>query len=168
MTSPSMKTPLVLIVDDNRKNLKLARDVLRAAGFRTLEAERAADAIALAAEHVPDVILMDRRLPDMDGGEAARSLSRDARTAAIPVVALSAGQLDARVAPRGRVRRLPREADQHRSVPGAGARLLHAARELTEPRVCQHPLRMQASTVSRSSLTPYRPSRRARRSEPIL
>lgn len=89
-----MKTPLVLIVDDNRKNLKLARDVLRAAGFRTLEAERAADAIALAAKHVPDVILMDRRLPDMDGGEAARSLSRDARTAAIPVVALSAGQLD--------------------------------------------------------------------------
>jgi two-component system, cell cycle response regulator DivK len=89
-----MKSPLVLIVDDNHKNLKLAGDVLRAAGFRTLEAGRAAEGIALAATHVPDVILMDRRLPDMDGGEAARSLSRDARTAAIPVVALSASRLD--------------------------------------------------------------------------
>ena len=59
--------PLVLIVDDNAKNLKLARDVLRAAGFRTLEAETGAEGIALAVEHVPDVILMDLRLPDMDG-----------------------------------------------------------------------------------------------------
>ena len=66
--------PLVLIVDDNEKNLKLARDVLRAAGFRTLEAETGAEGIALAAEHVPDVILMDLRLPDMDGADAARTL----------------------------------------------------------------------------------------------
>ncbi len=47
--------PLVLIVDDNEKNLKLARDVLQAAGFRTLEAETGAEGIALAAEHLPDV-----------------------------------------------------------------------------------------------------------------
>jgi two-component system cell cycle response regulator DivK len=59
--------PLVLIVDDNEKNLKLARDVLRAAGFGTLEAANGAEGIALAAEHLPDVILMDLRLPDMDG-----------------------------------------------------------------------------------------------------
>ena len=65
--------PLVLIVDDNEKNLKLARDVLQAAGFRTLEAETGAEGIALAAEHLPDVILMDLRLPDMDGADAARS-----------------------------------------------------------------------------------------------
>jgi two-component system cell cycle response regulator DivK len=84
----------VLIVDDNRKNLKLVRDVLRVAGFETIEAETGAEGIALAAEHVPDVILMDLRLPDMDGTEAARALGSDARTASIPVVALSALRLD--------------------------------------------------------------------------
>jgi two-component system cell cycle response regulator DivK len=81
--------PLVLIVDDNETNLKLARDVLRAAGFGTLEAANGAEGIALAAEHLPDVILMDLRLPDMDGTEAARRLGGGPQTAAIPVVALS-------------------------------------------------------------------------------
>ena len=84
---------LVLIVDDSPRNLKLARDVLRAAGFRTLEAETAAEGITIAAEYVPDVILMDLRLPDMDGMEAARRLAAGERTARIPVVALSAGAL---------------------------------------------------------------------------
>ena len=81
--------PLVLIVDDYEQNRKLARDVLRAAGFRTLEAASGAEAIALAGAHLPDVVLMDLRLPDMDGTEAARKLGADAWTAAIPVVALS-------------------------------------------------------------------------------
>jgi CheY-like chemotaxis protein len=81
---------LVLIVDDNEKNRKLAGDVLSAAGFQTLGAATGADAIALAAEHLPDVILMDLRLPDMDGTDAARTLRKGARTARIPVVALSA------------------------------------------------------------------------------
>ena len=81
---------LVLIVDDDARNLKLARDVLLAAGFRTLVAGRGTEAVALGAEHLPDVILMDIRLPDMDGIEAARILANGARTAAIPVVALSA------------------------------------------------------------------------------
>ena len=85
-----LESRLVLIVDDHARNLKLARDVLLAAGFRTLVARNAAEAIALAAEHLPDVILMDLRLPDMDGAEAARILADGARTAAIPVVALSA------------------------------------------------------------------------------
>jgi two-component system cell cycle response regulator DivK len=81
--------PLVLIVDDNARNLKLARDVLRAAAFRTLEAATGAEGIALAGEHLPDVVLMDLRLPDMDGTEAARRLAEGERTAAIPVVALT-------------------------------------------------------------------------------
>ena len=84
------ETPLVLIVDDDARNLKLARDVLVAAGFRTLVAGNGTEALALAAEHRPDVILMDLRLPDMDGTEAARILADGALTAAIPVVALSA------------------------------------------------------------------------------
>jgi two-component system cell cycle response regulator DivK len=79
-----------LIVDDNPMNLKLARDLLRASGFRTLEAESGARAIALATEHLPDVILMDLRLPDMHGTDAARTLADRTQTARIPIVALSA------------------------------------------------------------------------------
>lgn len=86
--------PVILIVDDNGKNRKLAREVLGAAGFRTLEAETASDGIALAASHVPDVILMDLRLPDLNGADAARALARDERTARIPVVAMSALPID--------------------------------------------------------------------------
>jgi len=84
-----MPNELVLIVDDNEKNVKLARDVLRFAGFRTLEAGTAGDGISLAAEHLPDVILMDIRLPDMDGMTAVRKLKDDPRTAGIPVVAVT-------------------------------------------------------------------------------
>ena len=84
-----MAEPLVLIVDDNEKNLRLARDVLRFSGFRTLEAASGGDAVALAGEHLPDVILMDIRLPDMDGTDAARRLKSDPLTAPIPVVALT-------------------------------------------------------------------------------
>jgi two-component system cell cycle response regulator DivK len=80
---------LVLIVDDNEKNLRLARDVLRASGFRTVEAATGEEAIAVAAEQLPDVILMDIRLPDIDGTEAAARLKREPRTAAIPIVALT-------------------------------------------------------------------------------
>lgn len=88
------ESPLVLIVDDNEQNRKLARDVLRAAGFRTLEAASGAEGIALAAEHLPDVVLMDVQLPDMNGTDAARKLSEGTLTARIPIVALSALQLD--------------------------------------------------------------------------
>jgi two-component system cell cycle response regulator DivK len=87
--------PLVLIVDDNDRNRKLAGDVLRAARFRTLEAPTATEGIALASAHLPDLILMDLRLPDLDGMEAARRLRSDPRTSGIPVVALSALPMDA-------------------------------------------------------------------------
>jgi two-component system cell cycle response regulator DivK len=80
---------LVLIVDDNAKNVKLARDVLRFAGFRTLEAGTGGKGISLAGEHLPDVVLMDIRLPDIDGTDAVRVLKGNARTAQIPVVALT-------------------------------------------------------------------------------
>jgi two-component system cell cycle response regulator DivK len=82
--------PLVLIVDDNDKNRKLARDVLRAAGLRTLEASRGDEAISVATHNRPDVILLDLRLPDMNGTDVARELRRGPGTARIPVVALSA------------------------------------------------------------------------------
>ena len=88
------RRPLVLIVDDNEKNLKLARDVLRATGFGTLEAASGAEGIALAGKHLPDVILMDIRLPDMHGTDAAQRLAAEARTASIPIVALSSLPLE--------------------------------------------------------------------------
>jgi len=93
--TPHPLDPVVLIVDDNKKNLKLAGDVLRAAGFRTLDAGSGAEAIALAGEHVPDLVLLDLRLPDMDGAEVAGELRAGARTRGIPVVALSALRLTA-------------------------------------------------------------------------
>lgn len=98
MTSPSPKAgsgrsadvPLVLIVDDNEKNLKLARDVLQAAGLRTLEASTGDEAIAVATDHRPDIVLLDLRLPDMNGTEVALELRRGPVTGRIPIVALSA------------------------------------------------------------------------------
>ncbi len=81
---------LVLIVDDNELNAKLARDVLERAGMQTLWAPNAALGLELAREHRPDLVLMDLRLPDLDGAEAVRRLASDERTSTIPVVALSA------------------------------------------------------------------------------
>ena len=80
---------LVLIVDDNEKNVKLVRDLLRFAGFRTLEALTAAAGVSMAAEHLPHVVLMVIRLPDMSGSDALRLLKSAGATAAIPVVALT-------------------------------------------------------------------------------
>jgi two-component system cell cycle response regulator DivK len=80
----------VLIVDDSDRNRKLARDVLRAGGLRTIEAADGHEAVALAAESLPDVILLDLRLPDIDGREVARTLRDGVQTWHIPVVALSA------------------------------------------------------------------------------
>jgi two-component system cell cycle response regulator DivK len=84
----------VLVVDDNAMNRKLACDVLEAAGFRTVEAATGAEAIALASDHVPDVILMDIRLPGMDGVVATQRLKAKEQTAMIPVVAMSATPLE--------------------------------------------------------------------------
>lgn len=90
----SVSDALVLVVDDDVRNRKLVCDVLLAAGFRTIVAETGQEAVALTAEHLPDVILMDLSLPDMDGTEAARILRDEARTAVIPVVLLSSISLE--------------------------------------------------------------------------
>ena len=85
---------LVLIVDDSERNARLVRDVLEHAGMRTLTATTALEGLLLARAHRPDVVLMDLRLPDLDGREAKRRLAGDERTARIPVVALSALRAD--------------------------------------------------------------------------
>jgi two-component system cell cycle response regulator DivK len=80
----------VLIVEDNEKNMKLVRDVLLAIGYSPLEASSGEQALALAAEQAPALVLMDIQLPDMDGGEALQRLRSDDRTSGIPVLALTA------------------------------------------------------------------------------
>ena len=85
---------LILIVEDNEKNLKLARDVLRFHGFRTVEATTGEDALLMAREHRPDLVLMDIALPGIDGVEAARQIRAAPDTAAIPIVALTASVMD--------------------------------------------------------------------------
>jgi two-component system cell cycle response regulator DivK len=80
----------VLVVEDNEKSMKLFRDALCASGYRTLAAGTGGLAIELAVEHGPDLVLMDIRLPDLDGVEVLTRLRADERTASIPVLALTA------------------------------------------------------------------------------
>jgi len=80
----------VLIIDDNGNNLMLEKDLLELAGFEVFEAENAADGIAIARKEKPDVIIMDVRLPDMRGTEAARILRKDKETSFIPIVFVTA------------------------------------------------------------------------------
>lgn len=90
-----MADELILIIEDNPKNLKLARDVLEFHGFRTLAADNATEGILLAESQRPAVILMDIQLPDLDGVSALRRLRQLPETATIPVVALTAFAMDA-------------------------------------------------------------------------
>jgi len=80
----------VLIVEDNEKNMKLVRDVLQAKGYGTLEAVSGEAAVQLAGQHQPDLVLMDIQLPGISGIEAFKRLRADAKTARIPVAALTA------------------------------------------------------------------------------
>jgi two-component system cell cycle response regulator DivK len=89
-----MSGATILVVEDNQRNMKLVRDVLEATGYRTLEATTGERAVELAAEHEPDLVLMDIRLPDIDGVETLRRLRADKSTAAIPVVALTAQAME--------------------------------------------------------------------------
>ena len=81
---------LVLIVEDNPRNLKLARDVLNHAGYDTLEAASAEEGLALARQRRPGVVLLDIQLPGMDGMQALSRLRADPETSDIPVIALTA------------------------------------------------------------------------------
>ena len=80
----------ILVVEDNELSMKLFRDVLVATGYDAIEATTGAEAVELAAERTPDLVLMDIQLPDFDGVEALHRLRTDVRTAAIPVLAVTA------------------------------------------------------------------------------
>ena len=83
----------VLLIEDNLMNMELATDLLEAADFQVLKTGRADEGIAIAVAEQPDIILMDIALPGMDGLEATRQIKQDARTAWIPIVALTASAM---------------------------------------------------------------------------
>ena len=85
-----MSGELILIVEDNEKNLKLVRDLLQVSGYQTLESENAEEGIIIAKESQPSLILMDIQLPGMSGIEALKVLRADPVTAKIPVIAVTA------------------------------------------------------------------------------
>jgi two-component system cell cycle response regulator DivK len=85
-----MTGQIILLIEDNPLNLELAHDVLQAAGYTVLEARTAEEGLKLAGATTPDLILLDIRLPGMNGLDAARRLKGDLSTRNIPVVALTA------------------------------------------------------------------------------
>ena len=85
-----MANELILIIEDNPKNLKLVRDTLQVKGYRTIEARTGEEGVRLAHEQHPALILMDIQLPGINGVEAFRQLRADSATQAIPVIAVTA------------------------------------------------------------------------------
>ena len=80
----------ILVVEDNALNMKLFRDALVATGYRTLEATTGSEAVDMASEHTPDLVLMDIQLPDLDGLSVTRHAKSHAQTRSIPILAVSA------------------------------------------------------------------------------
>jgi two-component system, cell cycle response regulator DivK len=81
---------VILIVEDNEKNMKLVRDILQHKGYATLEAATGGEGVRLALDKHPDLVLMDIQLPDIDGIEALRRIRAEPALDAVPVLAVSA------------------------------------------------------------------------------
>lgn len=88
-----MNKKKVVVVDDNENNLLLEKDLLEIAGFEVFEAEDASSGIAITRKVLPDIVVMDVRLPDMRGSDAAKILRRDEATRDIPIVFVTASVL---------------------------------------------------------------------------
>ena len=114
----------ILVVEDNETSMKLFRDVLQASGYSTFEATTGEQAVELALVHEPALVLMDVQLPGIDGIEALEQLRQDARTSAIPVLALTAQAMSG-----DRDRFLDAGFDGYLSKPVDIAELLQAVRE---------------------------------------
>ena len=85
----------ILIVEDNEKNMKLVRDILQHKGYTTVEATTGEEGWRLVQETLPDLVLMDIQLPDVDGITVLRRIRADRRFDAMPVVAVSASVMPA-------------------------------------------------------------------------
>ena len=88
-----MANELILIIEDNEKNRKLARDVLQVKGYKTIESETAEEGLTLALEKSPALVLMDIQLPGMDGIAALKQLRANPQTKNIPVIAITASAM---------------------------------------------------------------------------
>jgi CheY-like chemotaxis protein len=89
MIEGTAERPCVLLVDDYPDAREMYSEYLKFTGFDVIEASNGMEALQQAVDMGPDIILMDLSLPVMDGWEATRRLKADARTASIPVVALT-------------------------------------------------------------------------------
>jgi two-component system, cell cycle response regulator DivK len=89
----SADPPLILLVDDYQDGREMYADALTFSGFRALEASSGLEALQLAIDRLPDLILMDLSLPGMDGWEVTSRLKKDSRTKHIPIIALTAHAL---------------------------------------------------------------------------
>jgi len=88
-----MAGELILIIEDNEKNRRLARDVLQVKGYKTIESETAEEGLKLAVDKSPALILMDIQLPGMDGITAMKQLKADPNTKSIPIIAITASAM---------------------------------------------------------------------------
>jgi len=93
-----VRSELILIVEDDANSRKLLRDALQVTGYATLEALTGEQALGLATEHGPALVLMDIQLPGIDGVEALRRLRADPATQGIPVIAVTASVMNAQQA----------------------------------------------------------------------
>ena len=123
-----MANELILIVEDNPKNLKLLRDILQVTGYQTVEAETGEEGVRLARERQSALILMDIQLPGMSGIEALRLLRADATTRMIPVIAVTAS-----VMAQDRERVMAAGFDGFQGKPISVRELLATVRGILEP-----------------------------------
>jgi two-component system cell cycle response regulator DivK len=79
----------VLVIEDHEDNRRIARDILRSAGYHVIEAASGQDGVTAAADHLPNLILMDLQLPDIDGYEATRRIKADSALKHIPIIAVT-------------------------------------------------------------------------------
>jgi two-component system, cell cycle response regulator DivK len=118
---------LILIVEDNPKNLKLVRDSLQVTGYQTIDTETGEEGVRLARERRPALILMDIQLPGITGVEALRQLRADPMTSAIPVIAVTAS-----VMTDDRTRIMAAGFDGFRGKPISVRQLLATVREILD------------------------------------
>ena len=127
-----MANELILIVEDNEKNLKLVRDVLQYRGYQTIEAASGEEGVRLAKARIPDLVLMDIQLPGMDGIAALGELRADVTTRAIPVIAVTASAMT-----HDRKKIMAAGFDGYQSKPIKVKEFIDAVREMLDQRAAK-------------------------------
>jgi two-component system cell cycle response regulator DivK len=122
-----MASELILLVEDNEKNRKLAHDILVHQGYRVVDAESGEDALRLVQTERPSLVLMDIHLPGIDGIEALRRLRADPETSAIPIMAVTASAMT-----QDRAKIMAAGFDAYQSKPISVKPFLAAVRELLD------------------------------------